>query len=111
MSKRFVLLVIIISLFSFVGVGCSNKGSVEKNKQKYEQIQVGDNRTGEGGDSIEEVVKNLGKPDDIQRTDIVGFSLEKYIYYDFLGDGITVTVDFSNGRVAAKNESNLYRKE
>ena len=111
MNKKNLLLVFMVSLFSLALVGCSSEGSLEKNKEKYDEVQVGDNRTGEGGDSTKEVIKKLGKPDEKTRTDIVGFTLEDYIYFDFFGEGISAVISFSNGGVAAKNESDLYREE
>ena len=73
-------------------------------KSVYENIKKGDSLTGVGGDTYEEVVKQLGEPSDKMHSESDGSNSKDKVldctWYDDNYSSISVT--FTNGRVSYK---------
>ena len=74
-------------------------------KANYDKIVVGDTLSGEGGMTIAEVEKILGKPDDKMESSSTGMNGEEIKMEDFswyTGDFESISVSFTDGKVSHK---------
>ena len=74
-------------------------------KANYDKIVVGDTLSGEGGMTIDEVVKILGEPDDKMESSSTGMDGEDMKMEDyswFTSDFESISVSFTDGKVSHK---------